>query len=192
MTDAPDLALAEESADRADLLQLSAGSDEALGRIIQRWSGRLQGFAQRHLQDEASSREAVSQAFVRLHEHRGSLRPDSRLSAWLFTTTANLCKNQLRWRRRHPADPIDSLPLQPAESRTPASELEASEKLRLLQSSIGRLDHDDRTALLLSHYEGQSHRQIAEILGGTEKSIESRLYRVRRHLAQAIAREAGK
>ena len=43
----------------------------------------------------------------RLHEQRARLRPDTNLSAWLFTTLANLCHNHHRWRLRHPEHSLD-------------------------------------------------------------------------------------
>ena len=50
MTDAPDTGLFEAATDQSDLAWLASGSDEALGRIIRRWNGRLQGFAERYLE----------------------------------------------------------------------------------------------------------------------------------------------
>jgi len=187
MTDAPDVGLAQEAADQADLAWLVSGSDEALGRIIRRWNSRLLGFAQRYLQDRASAEEAVAQAFVRLHEHRGRLRQNSRLSAWLFTTTANLCRNQLRWRKRHPYRPLEEAPqASVADARTPATHAADAERLELLRLALLALPHEDRTVILLSHYEGLSHREIAHVLETSEKSVESRLYRVRRELSESL------
>ncbi|MCX6551320.1 MAG: hypothetical protein NTY02_10015, partial [Acidobacteria bacterium] len=50
---------------------------------------------------------AVIEVFVRLHQQRARLRPDTNLSAWLFTTLTNFCHNQYRWRRRHPVAALD-------------------------------------------------------------------------------------
>ena len=124
---------------------------------------------------------------MRLHQHRGRLRQNSRLSAWLFTTTANLCRNQLRWRKRHPYRPLEEAPqASVADARTPATHAADAERLELLRLALLALPHEDRTVILLSHYEGLSHREIAHVLETSEKSVESRLYRVRRELSESL------
>ena len=88
--------------DRENLLELQRGDAAALNRLIARWQRPLLAFAYRYVQNSADAQDLVAETFVRLYSRRASLRPDTNLPAWLFTTLSNLCHNHHRWKRRHP------------------------------------------------------------------------------------------
>ena len=187
----------DPTTDRASLLALQQGEAAALNGLIARWERPLMSFAYRYVQNHADAEDLVAEAFVRLYQQRLRLRPDTKLSAWLFTTLANLCHNHHRWKRRHPSVALDVPPV-PGEGRAPSEELAAGqpspdaalaqdETLTAVRSAIGRLPHDLKTALLLHHYDHLSYREIAEIAGCSERGVETRLYRARQALRQMLA-----
>lgn len=183
-------------ADRADLLALQAGDDDALNRLITRWEQPLFAFAWRYVRNAADARELAVETFVRLHQQRQRLHAETNLSAWLFTTLANLCRNRQRWWRRHPTVSLD----QPGHGApaaeagawpdpgapSPDTALEHQEALAALDTAIAALPHDLRTALLLHHFEQLSYREIAAIAGCSERGVETRLYRARQALRAAL------
>ncbi len=178
---------ADPANDQADFARLQRGDDTALDRLMARWEHRLFAFAWRYLRNAADAREAVIEVFVRLHQQRARLRPDTNLSAWLFTTLANHCHNQHRWRRRHPAEPLDGALATPAAQPAPAAEAERDEVLAALGAAIEHLPAELKTAVLLHHYEGWSYRDIAALAHCSERGIETRLYRARQLLREELA-----
>jgi RNA polymerase sigma-70 factor (ECF subfamily) len=62
-----------------------------------------------------------------------------------------------------------------------------SERVAALKTAIAELTHDLRTTLLLYEYEGLSYHEIAEVVGCTEKGVESRLSRARTRLRKVLA-----
>lgn len=197
----------EPAIDQECLETLRRGDAGALNRLIARWQRPLHSFAFRYCQNQADAEDLVAQVFVRLYQQRKRLRPDTRLSAWLFTTLANLCHNHHRWRRRHPAMPLDSekafsdgdgnpspSPAQElaSDQPTPAKALEHEEALVTLRGAIARLPHELKAALLLHHYDRLSYREIAEIVGCSERGVETRLYRARQQLRTLLAAEERK
>lgn len=175
---------------------LRQGDDQALNQLIARWERPLCAFAYRYLQNEADARELVAETFVRLHQQRQKLRPDTRPSAWLFTTLANLCHNQNRWRRRHPTVSLDSqeddthAPLSEStasEAPQPSECLVASESVQAVRQAIDRLPHELKTTLLLYHYEHLSYREIGAITDCSERGVETRLYRAKQRLRADLA-----
>jgi RNA polymerase sigma-70 factor (ECF subfamily) len=189
---------ADPTADRADLLALQAGDDAALNRLITRWEQPLLAFAWRYVRNAADARELAVETFVRLHQQRQRLHPESNLSAWLFTTLANLCRNHQRWWRRHPTVSLDlpgpDGPVAAAwpdpGAPSPGTALEHREALAALDVAIAALPHDLRTALLLHHFEHLSYREIAVITGCSERGVETRLYRARQALRAALPQTA--
>ena len=177
---------------------MQAEDDRALDRIITRWERPVFAFAWRYLRNEIDARDVAAESFVRLYQQRMRLRPDSNLSAWLFTTAANLCRNLHRWRRRHPSLPLeetgpDGLPVPGAivavdESPTPCDVLAQKESLAALDSALAQLPHDLKSVVLLHHYEQLSYREIGAITGCRERGVETRLYRARNLLRRALDR----
>jgi RNA polymerase sigma factor (sigma-70 family) len=199
--DRDDLHALQAGDDTGYLHALQAGDDTGLDRLIARWEQPLFAFAWRYLRNTTDAHDLAVEVFVRLHQQRDRLRPDSNLRAWLFTTLANLCHNHHRWRQRHPAlsleaaaeaDPGHGEPgiIDPADAApTPAEALAQKEALASLGAAIDRLPHDLKTALLLHHFEHHSYREIAAITGCSERGVETRLYRARQLLEAAIQRE---
>lgn len=183
--------------DQALFEALRRGEDTALSRLIGRWERPLFAFAWRYMRNQADAQDLVAEVFVRLYQQRDRLRPDTRLSAWLFTTLSNLCHNQHRWRRRHPTVSMDApedgciAETVAADGVTSAAQLEHDEMLAALAAAIDRLPHELKTALLLHYHEELSLRQIGEITGCSERGIETRLYRARQRLREELGTTIG-
>ena len=180
------------------LEELREGRDSALNEIIDRWEKPLTSFAWRYVQNETDARDLVQETFVKVYKNKDKFRPDTRLSAWLFTTLANQCRNFGRWKRRHPtvallsmSDPSENsagtVKADPADQdSTPEQSAETADMIAYLQKAIQGLPHDLKTTLLLHQYEGLSYKEIAEIVGCSPKGVETRLYRTRKHLKRIL------
>ncbi|MCF3650390.1 RNA polymerase sigma factor [Synoicihabitans lomoniglobus] len=187
----------ETDPDLADLPDLRAGDPEALRRVMDRWAKRLHAFAWRYLQHTTDAQEIAMEAFVRLHRSSAKLRADTRLGAWLFTTTANLCRNRLRWRRRHPGDsweemtetgePGGTQPLGTV-NPDPAAAAEKSDRADALVGAIEGLPHRLKTVVLLHHFDGLSYQEIGDVVGCSPRGIETRLYRARQQLREKLTK----
>ena len=122
-----------------------------MNKFIERWEGPLFAFAWRYVQNSADAHDLVAEAFVRLHQKRQKLRPDTKVGAWLFTTLSNLCHNQNRWRKRHPTVSLDATDDEtgqslsdrtPAEATLPSDDMEKSEAVKALRQAIDQLPHE--------------------------------------------------
>ena len=185
----------DPASDQAALQALQNGRDAALDELIVRWRRPLFAFAWRYVQNQTDAHDLVAEAFVRLHQQRDRLRPDTRLSAWLFTTLSNLCHNHYRWRCRHPTVSLDA----PNDDETsahdtiasdcaaPGAALEHDETCAAVRAAVDRLPHDLKTTLLLHQYEQLSYREIGSIVGCSERGVETRLYRARQRLREELA-----
>ena len=190
----------DPATDLASLQALQQGEAAALNRLISRWQRPLHSFAYRYCQNRADAEDLVAQTFARLYQQRLRLRPDTKLSAWLFTTLTNLCHNHHRWKRRHPTTALET----PAEGGpgngspgpgrndhatdqlAPDEHLLQDETLAMVRAAIDRLPHDLKVTLLLHHYDRLSYREIGQITGCSERGVETRLYRARLQLRERL------
>lgn len=181
---------ADDGPDLALLAAIRAGEDHAFDALVGRMQRPLFTFAWRYLHNNADAEDLVVETFVRLFQARGRLRDDTNLSAWLFTTLANLCHNRHRWRMRHREASLDA-PAGPAEPPTPLATpdraMERDEASAALRAAIERLPHDQRTVVLLHHYEHLSYREIGTVVGCSERGVETRLYRARQQLRAELS-----
>ena len=83
--------------------------------------------------------------------------------------------------RHHPAIAAT----RPFNEATPAAASRAVENNEIgerIASAVAELPEDQRTAFVLAEYHGKSYAEMAEIMGCSEKSVESRLYRAKQSL----------
>jgi RNA polymerase sigma-70 factor (ECF subfamily) len=178
--------------DQQALEALRRGDDSALAGLVSRWERPLFRFAYRYVQNEADANDLAAETFVRFHQNLHRLRPDTRPGAWLYATLTHLCLNHNRWKRRHPTVSIDedsrpgSVPTA-GDRANPALEMQRDETVDAVREAVARLPHDLRTAFLLHHYEQLRYQEIAEIVGCSERGVETRLYRARQRLRQSLA-----
>lgn len=194
------LTMTPDRARDLDLLHaLQRGDDTALNLLIGRWEGRLFSFACRYTRNATDAQDLVAETFVRLYHQCERLHAETHVSAWLYTTLSNLCHNQHRWRRRHPtvsfdATSPDGSPVVPApvsEAAPAVDRIERDETAALVAAAIDRLPHDLRFTVMLHYFEQLPYREISDITGCSERGVETRLYRARQHLREALVDKAG-
>jgi RNA polymerase sigma-70 factor, ECF subfamily len=179
------------------MARLAAGEDSALNELMRRWQQPLVAFLLRYTGNEADALDLAQETFVRVYESRHRYQSSAKFSTWLFTIAANLSRNLARWRDRHPTvslhagagdDPAGDLEnALPAPGGTPADNAERNDLAGAVREHVQRLPHDLRTAVLLSEYQDLSHEEVARVLHCTPKAVETRLYRARKLLRDALA-----
>jgi RNA polymerase sigma-70 factor (ECF subfamily) len=183
--------------DQADMERLVAGQDAALNALMQRHGPGIFGFLYRMLGHEDDANDLAQETFVRVFRARQSYQPGRKFSTWLFTIAANLARNHLRWRSRHPNVSLDaesetteqtlgdSLPTGAA---SPDEAAETAERANLVRRTVQRLPEDMREVLVLCEWEDRSVVEAAAILNISPKAAESRLYRARQLLRERLAK----
>jgi RNA polymerase sigma-70 factor (ECF subfamily) len=134
--------------------------------------------------DEAAAADALQESFMRLVEQRTAV---ARPRQWLFTVATRLVQEAGRRRvRRHrllAAAPLGALVADPPPD--PAASLDRAERRALALAALAALPARDRT-LLLMREEGFSHREMAEAVGTTTKSVGTLVARALTRLAAAL------
>lgn len=184
-------------ADLPLLKAIQAGDEAALENLMQRHQEPLFYFALRYLGNELAAREVVQETFVRLYFKAGTFRPRSTVKTWIYTIALNLCRDAGRRRQRSPVfvslhqptaegEPALDLP----GNDPPADEAAAkNEDLQDLRTAINRLPEKLKAPLVLCALEQRPHKEAAELLGTTAKTIELRIYRAKKKLRETMTRK---
>ena len=170
---------------------LADGDDLALNSLMEAWSGPLIAFFARLTSDRAIAADLAQETFVRVYRHRFRFRQGERFSTWLFAIGANIARNHVRWRNRHPEtllahEEIRELPPTAGEA-SPDEQVLARERQAAVQRAVSTLPHDLREVVVLATWHGLSHAETGKALSISPKAVETRLYRARKILRDLLA-----
>jgi RNA polymerase sigma-70 factor (ECF subfamily) len=174
-----------------DLMRIvQAGDHYPASEIYDRYSGRIYNFAFRFLKNAEAAEDATQETFVKMLKHANQFHGDAKLSTWLFSITANWCRDHLRKADNKPKDSDDVLVMLPASSDTsPDRTLERREDETRVRKALGALTPEQREAILLSRYQGLSYAEIAQISGCSEGAVKTRVFRAMETLKKALMGE---
>jgi RNA polymerase sigma-70 factor (ECF subfamily) len=133
----------------------------------------------------------VQETFLRVLKHQEKLGEIRDLRVWLVRIVWNVVLDKKRRAKTRPEneDVADHARTLPSSERLADESVISSQEHARILSLIDRLPHKEREALLLSAVEELSTLQIAGIVGTTESSVRSRIFRARRELALLLAKE---
>lgn len=183
----------EDEASDSTLARLAkAGDDLAFGQLVRRHKDGLYRLLRRHIGEGDEAYEAVHEAFIAAWKALGRFDPDRSFGAWLRTIAINKARD--RGRRMVVRRIIFGLrgidneeALAVADGATPPDEAVIQRQLtQRLDQAIGQLPTALKEPLLLTVFEGMSQQEAGQILGLSTKTIETRVYRARKILAERL------
>lgn len=132
--------------------------------------------AQRMLGDTADAQDVAQESFVRLWRSGEALRAPERAVGWLYTTSTRLAVDRLRARR----DTVDV--------DVPSPEGQAPDRVAGARHALARLaralDANEVELLVLVHVDGLEQREVAELLGLSERTVRRRVADLERRLGE--------
>jgi RNA polymerase sigma factor (sigma-70 family) len=175
-----------------ELMKLvQAGDFAPASEIFDRYSARIYNFAYRFLRNSESAEDATQEVFVKMLKNARQFNGDAKLSTWLFSITANLCRDYLRKADNKAKEPEEVLLSLPASSEAaPDRMLETREDEKRVQAALSLLTPEQREAILLSRYQGLSYSEIAQIAGCSEGAVKTRVFRAMETLKKALSETA--
>ena len=165
--------------------RLRAGEDEAFDKLVQElWTPAVR-FVLRYTRDADAAEDVVQDAFVLLYEHREDLDPARSVRAYLYQTIRNRLVDQLRRaavRRKNPS--LDLLGPAPV---TPLRRLEGNEVREAVEHAIENLSDRAREAFELAYLQDLTYREVADVMGISQKTVGHHVSAALAQLRQALA-----
>jgi RNA polymerase sigma-70 factor (ECF subfamily) len=173
--------------DDASVLAHAVGGDQqAWQQLFDRWKKPLLAFFYRSLGSMPESEDLTLEVFVRLHRAGPRYEHRAAFATYLFHIARNLLLNELRRRRRKPAQPLppeafDHIEAPGADSARRTAELE-----EVFQRALTQLPEAQRTLLLLIQQQGLDQATVARLLAVTENALRVQLHRARERLKELM------
>jgi RNA polymerase sigma-70 factor (ECF subfamily) len=159
--------------------------EKALAALVSQYAGTLYRVAYSVVRNSADAEDAVQEAFLRVLRHRETLNEVRDQRVWLIRIVWNIVLDRKRRSKTRPeTDDVSEL------ARVlPAGGLSAEERAAAAQhhahvlACVEQLPAKERQVLMLSAFEELTSVEIASVLGITESSVRSRLFRARNLMA---------
>ena len=170
--------------ERAVLRELKSGDTGALSEIIGFYTPYLYTIAS-NIMDPPMSREdveeTVSDAFVRLWEHRGEVMP-GKLKPWLAAVVRNCAKDVLRAHKLH--EPLEDDVLDIAVPDGMEESVLRAELTEIAREAVDSLGEPDSEIFKRHYFLYQKTDEIAAVLDMNAATVRTRLRRGRERLRE--------
>lgn len=155
-----------------------SGMEQKIEELIGTYGNLLWRTGIMMLGEPQDVQDMIQEVLLKYLQKEPVFRDAEHEKAWLLRVMINLCKDMLRFRKRHLYSPIDEL--EPEAARGPDAES------RALLETIAALPQKWKAVLLLHYIEGYSLKEIAEILGVSENAVKKRMQRAKEALRKKM------
>jgi RNA polymerase sigma-70 factor (ECF subfamily) len=167
--------------------RVGAGDMLALQELFLRHNRNVYLWCLRMTRNVADSEDLAQEVFIKVFRYARGFRGESAFEAWLRRLTVNHVLMHFRRSRLQPDQLAD-------DNEMPAQLLRGTENSRApailnriaLERAIAKLPSGYRIAFLLYHVAGHDHREIAMMLGHSEGTSKSQLFKARRQLRASL------
>jgi RNA polymerase sigma-70 factor (ECF subfamily) len=160
------------------LIESAAGGDiDSFGELCRRYYAAMAAIAYVVLGDHQLAEDAAQESFARALVRIKSLNDRAKFVPWLAAICRNVAKDmvaaeakQINTKEISQADKVDN----------------PDENDRLIRRAIETLPDSAKELVVLRYYDGLSYEQISSVLGISKASINGRLTRAKRKMADYL------
>ena len=183
-----------EVTDKQLVARVKKGDSRAFDMLVMKYQHRIMGLIGRYVHDADEVQDVAQEAFIKAYRALPRFRGDSAFYTWMYRIAINTAKNHLVSRSRRP--PGTDVELEDAEYyegggalrelENPENALFGDELKGVVESAIGNLPDDLRTAVTLREFDGLSYEDIADIMDCPVGTVRSRIFRAREAIDKQV------
>jgi RNA polymerase sigma-70 factor (ECF subfamily) len=158
----------------------STAADGEFEEIIREHQKMIHALCYRMTGSMSDAEDLAQETFVSAFQHLQDYRGGSKLSSWLYRIAVNHCIN---WNHRKTRRERLHQTWAEQGREDQSSDLAQQEKV---QSALLKLKPKQRSAIILTVFEGLSHAEAARVCGCSETTISWRIFAARRKLKNLL------
>ena len=170
------------------LCRARAGDLDAFEQLIRQHEQRVFRTALRLLRKAEDAEDAAQEVYLRLYKHLDRLRQDQDLMPWLYRVTVNVCRDMNRRRERSAAGSLTMAERSGHEPRDPApsphQQTADAEEWRIMSRALAALPEKQQVSIVLRDLEGLPEESVAQILGVSQATVRTHVFRARLRLRE--------
>jgi RNA polymerase sigma-70 factor (ECF subfamily) len=168
-----------------------AGSEAAFEGLVVRYQDRLFRLLGRYCRDAVECEDLAQEVFLKVFRKLHTFQGDSQFFTWLYRIAVNAATDHISrasTRRLKLVEDDSALEERNERDDSPLAPLLSAELAGAVRAIVDALPEKFRTVLVLREYEDLSYTEIAEVLGVQMGTVESRLFRARQRVKEALER----
>lgn len=159
------------------------GDRQAQNELYKRFAPKMLGVCRSYVNDLHYAEDVMVSGFFKVFKQLDSYRGEGSFEGWIRRIMVRACIDHLR--RNRPEQFVD-----PAEDEFPegseSGEWSDALEVEMLQRLIDEMPAGYRSVFLLYAVEGYPHKEIAAVLGISESTSKSQLFKARKLLQQKL------
>ncbi len=176
--------LDEASALQSWVRRARAGERPAFERLVQRYQERVYRLVYYRIRSRADAQELTQDVFLKAYKSLPRLKEDGKFKSWLFSIAVNRATDHLRRKKlvmlfsdtRTEEDRIvDANPSQ--RNQGAAEQLARKQFWGQVDRLSGQLSRREKEVFMLRFLDELGIREIAEVIGQSESTVKTHLYR---------------
>ena len=161
--------------------------------LYNEYSVLVYNVALNYLQNVEDAEEITQDVFIQLHSSLHKFQEKSTLKTWIYRITINKCLDFIKHKNsqkrffifgKKSQNELEILNVSNFEH--PGIQMENKENAAILLAVINQLPTNQKTAFLLSKFDGLSNPEISEIMNLSVSSIESLVFRAKKTLKDKL------
>ncbi len=178
--------------------EVLGGNQLSFQLLIERYQERIFALARHYTKSAVEIEDIVQDTFLKAYRRLDTFQRQSSFSTWLYRIAVNTALDFLKRTGRSPVRAVEDPELTAAPVRAqagsgvvlaaPDSRLEREEVARVTREVLEELPEIFRTVLVLREFEDLSYQEMADVLGISIGTVESRLFRARARFKDALLR----
>jgi len=160
-----------------------AGDQGAFQELVERYQSRLFALTRHYTRSAVEIEDIVQDTFLKAFRRLDSFDHRSSFYTWIYRIATNTILDVLKRRGRSPIQAVEDPELlgevAPVDVPAPSANLDAKEVSEITHQVLEHLPDIFRTVLVMREFDEMSYQDIADTLGISIGTVESRLFRAR-------------
>ena len=160
-------------------------------------------YISRVISDQHRAEDLAQETFLRVLNSVKRYQAKGHFKNWLYLIATNLCRNEIRNRKRQSTDVFSDLNLEQDENSTdhivstienllsdtrylPDQLYEKKERQQMIRQQVNNLPDNQKLSLILITYQELSYQEVSTIIGCSVSAVKSLVHRARQSLKRKL------
>jgi RNA polymerase sigma-70 factor (ECF subfamily) len=162
-----------------------AGNQASFQLLVERYQSRLFALVRHYTRNPMEIEDVVQETFLKAFSRLDTFQHQSSFYTWIYRIATNTILDFMKRRGRSPVQSVEDPELLTSASApsprvsSPDSQLQREEIAKITHEILEGMPEIFRTVLVMREFEDMAYQDIADVLGISIGTVESRLFRAR-------------
>jgi RNA polymerase sigma-70 factor, ECF subfamily len=168
------------------------GNQTSFQLLVERYQSRMFALARHYTRNQAEMEDMVQETFLKAFRRLDTFQHQSSFYTWIYRIGTNTILDVLKRRGRSPVHAVEDIELSQSISNpgprvvSPDAQIQREEIARITHAVLEDMPEIFRTVLVMREFDEMAYQDIADTLGISIGTVESRLFRARARFKEKL------